>query len=100
MRALTVRQPWAWAILHAGKDTENRGWSTRYRGPLVIHSGARLHDCRKMPGGTPPVPESLVFSAMLGVVDLVDVVERSRSKWFQGPFGWVLRNPRPFCRPI
>jgi hypothetical protein len=24
MRALTVRQPWAWAIVHGGKDIENR----------------------------------------------------------------------------
>lgn len=23
--ALSVRQPWAWAIIHAGKDVENRG---------------------------------------------------------------------------
>lgn len=26
MRALSIRQPWAWAILHAGKRVENRGW--------------------------------------------------------------------------
>lgn len=25
-RALTVRQPWTWAICHAGKDIENRTW--------------------------------------------------------------------------
>lgn len=24
--ALSVRQPWAWAIIHAGKDIENRSW--------------------------------------------------------------------------
>ena len=24
MRVLTVRQPWAWAIIHGGKDVENR----------------------------------------------------------------------------
>lgn len=24
--ALSVRQPWAWAIIHAGKDIENRTW--------------------------------------------------------------------------
>lgn len=26
--ALSIRQPWAWAILHAGKDIENRDWHT------------------------------------------------------------------------
>jgi hypothetical protein len=30
--ALSIRQPWAWAILHAGKDVENRDWSDRYPG--------------------------------------------------------------------
>ena len=29
MRALTVRQPAAWAIFHAGKDIENRSWQNR-----------------------------------------------------------------------
>lgn len=24
MRALSIRQPWAWRILHEGKDVENR----------------------------------------------------------------------------
>lgn len=24
--ALSVRQPWAWAIIFAGKDIENRSW--------------------------------------------------------------------------
>jgi hypothetical protein len=27
-RVLTVRQPWASAIIHAGKDVENRTWPT------------------------------------------------------------------------
>lgn len=35
---LSIRQPWAWAILNAGKDVENRSWTTRYRGPLLIHA--------------------------------------------------------------
>ena len=25
-RALTVHAPWAWAIIHGGKDIENRSW--------------------------------------------------------------------------
>jgi hypothetical protein len=26
MKALSVRQPWAWAIIYALKNVENRGW--------------------------------------------------------------------------
>ena len=38
---LSVRQPWAWALLHGGKTIENRTWSTRYRGRIWIHAGMR-----------------------------------------------------------
>ncbi|MEV0994617.1 ASCH domain-containing protein [Nonomuraea sp. NPDC050202] len=41
MKALSVRQPYAWAIAHGGKDIENRSWGAGYRGPLAIHAGAR-----------------------------------------------------------
>lgn len=40
MRALTVIQPWAYAIARCGKSIENRNWGTSYRGPLLIHAGA------------------------------------------------------------
>lgn len=29
MKALSIRQPWAWAILHAGKRVENREWKEK-----------------------------------------------------------------------
>jgi hypothetical protein len=40
-RALTIRQPWAFAVVHGGKLTENRSRPIRYRGPLFIHAGSR-----------------------------------------------------------
>ncbi len=45
MRILTVRQPWAWAIIHGGKDVENRvrNLAGNYRGPVAIHAGMQ-HD--------------------------------------------------------
>ena len=41
--ALSVRQPWAWAIIHADKDIENRSWQAvnhglRQRGRICIHA--------------------------------------------------------------
>lgn len=41
LRALTVRQPWAWAIAHGHKTIENRTWLTRDYGHLAIHAAAR-----------------------------------------------------------
>lgn len=40
MRAISIRQPWCWAILHAGKRVENRDWKgCSYRGPVLLHAG-------------------------------------------------------------
>lgn len=36
--ALSLRQPWLWAILELGKDVENRRWNTKYRGPIWLHA--------------------------------------------------------------
>lgn len=45
MRVLTVKQPWAWALVHGGKDIENRVTSLgEYRGPVAIHAGLTLAD--------------------------------------------------------
>ena len=41
MKALSVRQPWAWAIAHGHKDVENRSWPTQWHGRLAIHASAR-----------------------------------------------------------
>ena len=46
--ALTVCQPWAWAIMHAGKIYENRTWRDGYTGPLLIHAGKSQ---KYLPGG-------------------------------------------------
>jgi hypothetical protein len=46
LRALTVRQPFAWCIGHdqhglPRKDDENRSKPTKYRGPVLIHAAER-----------------------------------------------------------
>lgn len=38
MKALSLRQPWAWMVVHGGKRIENRRWNTRVRGPFLIHA--------------------------------------------------------------
>lgn len=103
VKALTIRQPWAWAIIHGGKDIENRSWNTHHRGPLVIHAGKALEResleacgelaCRKMPA-------EFDRGYLIGVVDVVDCVNRHKSPWFIGDYGFVLARPRAFKTPI
>ena len=39
--ALSVRQPWTWALLYGGKTIENRKRRTHYRGRIWIHASER-----------------------------------------------------------
>ncbi|WP_405373386.1 MULTISPECIES: hypothetical protein [unclassified Microbacterium] len=81
MRILTVRQPWAWAIIHGGKDVENRvrNIAGDYRGPVAIHvakAAARItvgeYD-QVVRVGYEPLGEPEHSGRIIGVVDLVDV---------------------------
>lgn len=99
MRALSIRQPWAWAITSAGKNIENRSWSTDYRGPILIHAALNLDwygddvDEVEDTFGV-SVPEELPIGGIVGKAKIVDVVRASDSPWFRGPFGFVLAEAR------
>lgn len=43
-RAISVRQPWAFAIAAGFKTTENRGTWCNYRGPVALHSSLQRAD--------------------------------------------------------
>lgn len=43
---ITLRQPWAWAIFHAGKDIENRDSRTNFRGRVCFHVATEKRDDR------------------------------------------------------
>jgi hypothetical protein len=101
MRALSVRQPYAWLIVAGLKDVENRSRRLRHRGPLLIHASIAITPLREIEERFGVmIPESaLQFGGVIGVVDLIDCVEAHPSPWFEGPFGLVLRNARslPFA---
>jgi len=102
-KAISIRQPWAWAIVNAGKDIENRTWSTKYRGPVCIHAGVHknmddhLGAAMFMQGMDIVAPLFIHMrrGGIIGVADIVDCVDASESPWFFGPYGFVLRNVRP-----
>lgn len=107
MKAITIRQPWVHAILHEGKNIENRSWQRSYRGWIALHAAAKpSRDVRFPRGHRIPDIDALPCSAVCGVARVVDIVTRSRSKWFQRPddgsvnYGWVLANVRALREPI
>ena len=98
MKALSIRQPWAWLICFGGKDIENRCWSTRFRGEFLLHAAkgmtrAEYQDCADF-ANLPPF-EKLERGGIVGIARLADCVSGHRSEWFNGPFGFVLAEVRP-----
>ena len=98
MKALSLWQPWAWLIFNAGKDVENRGWSTSYRGPLLIHAAKRRPSVDEVSDIANQLDEAGLEEAstrlrrawgteafhlggIVGQVELVDCVRRSTSLW-------------------
>lgn len=107
MITLSVRQPWAWLIVHGHKNIENREWPTTFRGQILVHAGKTMarryyedvldHLAIALPQHTIEVPayEALERGGVVGVTTIVDCVDQSASPWFMGPHGFVVRDSRP-----
>src|SRR3989304_3850277 len=104
--ALSVRQPWAWAIIHGGKDIENRtvkavSYGLGRPGRRAIHAskGMKRDEYEKARsfmlglGIACPEPADLLRGGIIGDVEVTGVVKESSSNWFFGPRGLVLREP-------
>jgi hypothetical protein len=109
-KAITIRQPWAHAVVQGWKPIENRSWSTKVRGTVAIHAAQKAEEkeffeflqSRGLEGSVAleaASARSLPHSAVIGIVDIVDCITSSQSPWFEGPFAFVFANPRPL-RPI
>lgn len=128
MRAISLWQPWASAVVFGTKKIETRHWLTNYRGPLAIHAAKHLvqrelvmwlqrpefitalwpiakHSCD--PFG---ILERLPFGAVVGTVQVVDCVPTNQltvsdDEYRLGDFGpyrygWILEKPIAFGTPI
>ncbi|WP_188194874.1 hypothetical protein [Nonomuraea sp. SYSU D8015] len=111
MKAVTVWNPWAWAIAANLKPVENRTRATRHRGEIAIHAGLRWDeagawDWRIMEAARSEVPlerddPRFLFGAVVAVADLVDVTRDASSPWAEpGQVHWLLENVRPLGEPV
>jgi len=68
--------------IHAGKDVENRTWTTRFRGTIAIHASGNLdRNAEMLRWVALPEPDDLIRGAIIDLVEIVHVVEDHRSKW-------------------
>jgi hypothetical protein len=124
MRALTVRNPYAWAIATGAKTVENRSRRTSHRGDIAIHAGAAWFRGAETdervarawweiaPGlrGRTTVERawwaSRWYRAVLAVADLYDCHATTPgccdSPWADPGAGahWLLRDVRPLPAPV
>ncbi|MBN3832903.1 ASCH domain-containing protein [Burkholderia sp. Ac-20344] len=101
MKALSIRQPWAWLIVNGHKDIENRTWPTNFRGRVLIHAGVNypkrdyLDDVDSLARyGDLPAREEMI-GGIVGVATITGCVSESDSEWFNGPYGFVLCDAKP-----
>ena len=106
MRALSIRQPWAWLVVNGYKDIENRTWSTNFRGRIYVHAGQRM-----VVGDYPGqreyiaetgivIPSHLARGAIVGEVTINGCLTVADSPWFCGPYGFTLADPVAYEVPI
>ena len=119
MKALSIRQPWAWLIVNGYKDVENREHNIgSHFGPLLIHASKTLtasdyNACKLFLRGDPALmhlEELLPDLADLpcgGIVGSVNVVGKiingadfldptsSAAAWYTGAVGFYMTNAQP-----
>jgi hypothetical protein len=116
-KAISIRAPWWWFILHGSKDIENRDWATKVRGRVYVHASKRwvrseiycavevIIDVLSKVGLIFPWTLTEEFlrercGCIVGSVEIVDCIRKSDSTWFFGEYGFVLRNPVAFETPV
>lgn len=105
MKAISIRQPWAWLIVNGFKDIENRTWYTRYRGPVLIHAAKGMTRseyqvaCEFVFSINPdifmPEFEELERGGIVGLATITGCTNKETSPWFFGPIGFELADAKP-----
>jgi len=109
MKALSVRQPWAWLLVNGHKDIENRSWQNSFRGPLLIHAGKAMTQTEYLDvldflaskerlqhlADMLPAPADLERGGIVGSVEVIGCFNDHPSPWFMGEYGFLVRNQKP-----
>ena len=104
LKALSIRQPWAWLIASGYKGVENRCWKydPSLRGRIAIHAAkgctkAEYADAVEfaesiVPGIKVPPLDELDRGGIVATADLIGITRDSDDPWYMGELGLILRN--------
>lgn len=83
VKILTVKQPWATALVSGGKDVENRTWDTSYRGWILVHAGKSVDEFVPVRYGLGNREEVMALprGCVIGAMNITSVVRGRRSPW-------------------
>ncbi|MGQ2966118.1 ASCH domain-containing protein [Methylophilus sp.] len=76
LKALSLKQPFAWLIANGYLLVDDRSWGTQYRGPILIHASKGLYEAyyQHIRSNTDvPIPDrdKLEYGGVVGIADLV-----------------------------
>jgi hypothetical protein len=100
--ALSVRQPWAEAIMQGGKTKEYRGFRTHVRGLVYLYAASRKptdaewQAANEFYGVNSSDIGRKAYGQILGTVEVVGCKKRSNG---QG-YAWLLAQPVRFKKPL
>ena len=113
MKAFTLYQPYATAIILGLKKYETRSWATKYRGPLAIHASLKplspaLKELAKRYG-----INNLEYGKIIAICELQDCIEMTKGFinsqsttekdfgiWTPGRYAWKLKVLKILKQPI
>ena len=129
MKAISIKQPWAYLIAAGIKDIENRTWKcpgkyigervlihaskTQYETPMYLLTDEQYDSIKQEK--RIEINNSLEYGCIIGSVEIVDCVinhasiwaEKSEpgqceitGEWIKPIYNWVLANPILFDEPI
>jgi len=116
LRAVSVRQPWAWAIARGHQPVLNRATDIGYRGPVAIYASFRV-DLESFESlvvrqavntAWDSADPAAAIGGIVAVVSLAGVCAAAApgvpcgcGAWAQpGAYHWQLADPRPLRWPV
>ena len=107
MKALSIKQPWLYAITDLDKRIENRIWKPPEKiiGQKIALHAAKYDDLEAYSlvfkiTHVRLLPSDLHRSAIIATAIIKGYIEQSNDKWFLGPYGWILDNIKVLSEPV
>lgn len=114
MKALTLWQPYAQAIVLGLKKYETRSWATKHRGLIAIHCSVKpLSKEYKELASKYEISDKLQYGKIVVICDLLDCIfmtdefikqqnqtEKDFGDWRIGRYAWKLKIVKVFKEPV